>query len=552
MVRECDTTPCTTTTGPDFPANGTDTNNGQCVPNSNGVYCPPKTNDPSCRPWQLSNSRDSCFIDSLANEALNIAGATLHVYKLLGVHEQGKLVDSVGFGTAFSNGDLPGFPAKYAFDAFVTQWRSLQKGTNVPAAAYIGYDFGEIKRLDGSARMYGIDANVRKHITAFSIKQSSNANHRVTKLRLERSDDGVKWYGVSIVPIPDNDCLNTILTKGSVPSRYWRFRPVEFNGGATDYWGVSAIQLFPNYEATSINNIEDKIFLENRDRDYADDPITIKGYYDLVDIQSELSKFGIELPSQTLSMRVNFSQCVASLGRPLVVGDIIEIPSEAQYSAQMQKVLKWMEVTDIAWSSEGYTPGWQPTLQTITLQPAMVSQETQDLFGDLANQKDPNGLGLITNNDGNDEFFQDYFDASQTATANAKDDVPEKGAEGSSTIRAWEQNEIDNAKAQGIPNLQKIGLNYKGLYVEDAMPPNNAAFTEGVAYPTSPVHGAYHRLTFEGLSKDIPAQLYRYSSDKARWIYLETDRRAQFNPDMPTLQEFLVSPTKRPENKITK
>jgi hypothetical protein len=500
----------------------------------------------------LDKSRDSCYIDSLTNEALNIAGATLHVYKLLGVHEQGKLVDAVGYGSAISNGDLPGYPARYAFDAFVHEWRSIQKGTNIPAGAFIGYDFGEIKRLDGSPRMYGIEANVRKHIMAFSIKQSSNAKNRATKLRLERSDDGVKWYGVSIVPIPDNDCLNTVLTKSSVPSRYWRFRPVEFNGGAVDYWGVQAIQLFPDYQATDINNIQDKIFLENRDRDYASDPITIKGYYDLVDIQSELSKFGIELPSQTLSLRVNFTQCVAALGRPLVVGDIIEIPSEAQYSALMKKVLKWMEVTDIGWSSEGYTPGWQPTLQTITLQPAMVTQETQDLFGDLANVPAPNGLGLIENNDGNDEFFQDYFDASQTATANAKDDVPEKGAEGSSTIRAWEQYELDNAAAQGVKNLQKIGLNYKGLYVEDAMPPNNAAFTEGPTYPTGPVHGAYHRLTFEGLSKDIPAQLHRYSSDKARWIYLETDRRAQYNPDMPTLQEFLVSPTKKPENKITK
>jgi len=256
MTKDCPP-PCESTTGPVFPA---DVTPGTCVPNANGVYCPPKNVDPNCQPWQLSNGRDSCYIDGLVNNALNIAGATLHVYKLLGVHEQGLLVDAVGFGKAISNGDLPGFPAKYAFDSFATQWRSLQKGTNVPAAAFIGYDFGDIKRLDGSSRMYGIDANVRKNITAFAIKQSSIATHRVTKMRLERSDDGVKWYGVSIVPLPDDDCLNRILTKSSVPSRYWRFRPVEFNGGPTDYWGVQAIQLFPDVEATDINNIQDKIF----------------------------------------------------------------------------------------------------------------------------------------------------------------------------------------------------------------------------------------------------------------------------------------------------
>ena len=61
--------------------------------------------------------------------------------------------------------------------------------------------------------MYGIDTNIYKHITALAIKQSEDANRRVTRARIERSQDGVKWYGVSVVLLPDDDCYNTILFK---------------------------------------------------------------------------------------------------------------------------------------------------------------------------------------------------------------------------------------------------------------------------------------------------------------------------------------------------
>jgi len=94
--------------------------------------------------------------------------------------------------------------------------------------------------------------------------------------------------------------------------------------------------------------------------------------------------------------------------------------------------------------------------------------------------------------------------------------------------------------------MQRIGFNRpNALYAEDAMPPNNAPFTEGADFPTSPSHGNYHRLTYEGLSKDVPARLYRYSTTKGRWVYLETDRRAEFDPNKPRLQEFLTSSTRR-------
>jgi hypothetical protein len=549
---------CEGTVGPDYGLNpdgtiNTDSNQRACVPTRNNrSLTPNQSDDLRCKPFQLENERGNQYIDRVVNEALNIGGATLNIYKLLGVHEQGKLVDCTGRGEALSNGDLPNFPAANAFDMYITEWRSIQRGNGVLASAYIGYDFGNIKTNDDTRRAYGVDTSIYKHVATIAIKQSAQQTRRVTRARIERSDDGIKWRGVSIVLFPDDNCLNTVQFKHSVPSRYWRIRPLDFNGVVTDdVWAVPAIQMFHNYIATDEYNIQDMVLLENRDRDYATDEIPIKGYYDLMDNLSELTAFGLEVPSMTMYITVSFSACVAALGRPIVVGDIVEIPSEAQYSAEMKRILKWMEVTDVSWATEGYTPGWQPTLLRIVVQPAFVSQETQDIFGDLGETL-PDGVGTVSGEDGKNPIYQDYFDVSQTIEAEARDAVPERGAEGSSTIRAWEESEIVAAAAQGVPNLQKIGLNPTGLYVEDAMPPNNAPFTEADTYPASPNHGDYHRLTYTGLAGDIPARLYRYSSSKGRWIYMETDLRDVFNPAKPTLKEFITSPNAVSNSEITR
>ena len=503
--------------------------------------------------FQLTKSADACFIDGVVGESLNIGGADVNVYKLLGVHEQCRTIDVTGHGQPITNGDQYGFPAKNAFNTFVTSWRSVQQGDGVISSAFIGYDFGVIKTSDDTRRRYGIDANIRKNISAIAIKQGPNAANRANRARIERSDDGIKWYGVAVVNLPDDDCLNTILFKDSVINRYWRIRPTEFNGGPTDHWIVQAIEMYHNYIATNYNNIQDKIFLENRDREYNKEVITLKGSYDLLDTQSELSRFGIEVPSQSFYMTINFSACVSLVGRPLVIGDVVELPSEAQYSATMERKLKWLEVTDVAWSTEGYTPGWQPTLLRVILQPAYASQETQDIFGDLG-ESVVDDLGLTKNyGTGDRPEFQDYSDVSQYIQAAALDLVPESGREFTSTVRAWEEEEIDAFQQQAGPaasSLQKIGLNATALYVEDAMPPNNAPFTEGPEYPTTANHGDYHRLTYEGLSKDVPARLYRFSGSKNRWLWLETDKRAEFNPNEPKLQEYLQSDTRRPTTAI--
>lgn len=500
-------------------------------------------------PWDLTQDSD-CFIDNVVGESLKIAGAELNVYKLLGVHEQGKLIDLVGKGQSISGGDNSIYPSKNAFFDNSLEWRSIQKGTNVISKSFIGYDFGPIK-LNNDRLKYGVETENRKHITTIIIKQGANSKNRSTKIRIERSDNNKDWYGVSIINVPDNNDYNQISFKQSAPSRYWRLRPIEFNGSSNDYWAIISLKLI-DYNKTNENNIQDLLFLENRTRDYANESIKIKGYFDHLDVQTEVSRFGSELPSEIFFINIHFATCVALFGRPLIIGDIIEIPSKAQYDINLNTIKKYSEVTDVSWSVEGYTPNtWRPTLLRIILQPAMASEETQDIFGDLSLTPDNSGLLNI-----DDSKYQSILDINDFNKAEADSDVPLSGEDISNlaTIPNDEvsQQQIDNYLNLGIDLPKKFNPPKNGLYVEDAMPPNGEVYTEGDKFPLNPKNGEYHRLVYTGLAKDIPIRLFRWSSIKNRWISLETDRRQQFNSLKPNIDKLLNNENSVPTSKILK
>jgi len=502
-------------------------------------------NSPSCTTWSLSTDPAQTMMDGVNAQTLAIAGATINVHKLLGVHEQTKLIDLVGHGTPISGGDAPNYPASNAFTSLKTEWRSRQVGSQLLAEGYIGYDFGYIKLPDGQAR-YGIDTSVRHQITTIKIKQSKNPNSRVTSARIERSEDGKQWYGTAMITLPNNDSLNTISFKNSSPMRYWRLRPITFVGGACDSWGVQALEM-SNWNPTALNNIQDKIFLENRDRDYSGAPIAIKGYYQLPTVQTDLTRFGIEIPTGNYQIQVNFNATVAALGRPIVIGDILELPSEQQYTPELTPVKRYLEVTDVTWDPSTYTPGWFPLMLLVTATQALASEETQDIFGDLAKQVDTSGL--FSTDDGNNPMYQDFSDIEQTIKAEALDAVPERGSEGARVVRQFTPEEIAQGASVGA-NIAGMSYAPTRLYVECALPPNDEPYTTGEVLPAAGVDKQWFRLIYTGVAAGTPARLYRWSAAKNRWIWLETDKREQFNQQKQILDEYLTSPTAISAKKI--
>lgn len=505
---------------------------GSCVDAAGqSITCPEVD---TCSPWDLTENNDTCQVDNYVDEQLNIAGAKMNVHKLLGIHEQGTLTDLTTSGTAISSGSLSNFPADNAFTKYRTEWRSAQTGTTVNSKTYIGFDFGPIKLSNGRDR-YGIETSVKRDISLIKIKQGCDSQNRATKIRLEHSEDGVKWYGAGVANAQDCDGLVTLAFPRTVPSRFWRLRPVAFNGGTDDYWTIQALQMM-EYEKTEVRNIQDRILLENRDRDYMATPIPMKCYFTPIDVQSAASKFGF-YQTETYTLEVATRQTVAFLGRPFVIGDIVEIPALAQLNTSLSMVKKYLEIVDVSWSITSYTASWIPTMLRLLAVPAMASQETQQIFGKLTEDVDSSGLADI--NDGSSTKYQDIGNINNTIKARANTDVPERG-EDHADIAKISDEALAYAKLHPNMNLNKLNIQ-KNIYSKDGLPPNGLPFTEGDEFPANPKTGDYHRLTYVrlGNGKDIPPKLYRFSKRKGLWIFIEDDKRYGFKKTKPMLQDFI-------------
>jgi hypothetical protein len=287
--------------------------------------------------------------------------------------------------------------------------------------------------------------------------------------------------------------------------------------------------------------------LENRDRDYASESLPLKGFYDLQEPLTDLTRFGIDMgSSQEYVIRMSFSSIVAALGRPVVIGDILELPSETQYNAEMKPVKKYLEVTDTTWAADGFTPGWKPTIQRVTAKPMLASQETMDITGDLNMPSSDNDYAHLEQS----VFNTESLVGDQKVREAANTQAPERGGD-PDDIRQFTSDEVATAAESGI-NIAKLNVNPNGLYIEDGLPPNGLPYTEGVTFPTNPKADAYHRLTYVGLSDPIPPRLYKWSLMKNRWVFVEEDKRMRYNNIKPKLQEFLQDSTAVPADKILK
>jgi hypothetical protein len=492
-----------------------------------------------CATLQLTDVGNTSIIDQYANEQLLIAGADINVFKLMGVQAQGRLTDVTGRGIAISSGDQPTYESANVFDLNTCgEWRSLARGSEVTQKAFIGYNFGEIKLANGR-NQYGVVTYVQHHIDSIRIQQGENKQNRATKARVEHSVDGITWRGAAVITLADDADAHTITFAMSTSAKFWRLRPLAFNGGSTDYWVVRALDLI-EAGATSLSNVQDEWgILENRDRVYSKNSIRLKATYDLVDIQTMLARFGMETTDE-FTLQFHFLSMVASLGRPLVIGDVLEIPSQIQYSADMTPVKKYLSVTQTAWAVNGFTPGWKPTILKVIAAPMLASQETMDIVGDFAGARDMTGFLDIDT-----EKYNDMASIlNQKSDAKARELVPERGEDDTGTaVLSPELIDAANALGNDIEKLVRPQTN-EG-YVHDAMPPGGGPYTEADVYPAKPKDGDYHRLTYNGIDATIPARLFRYSVRKNSWIYMESDERKANTIHSTRIANFLGSKTRQ-------
>ena len=352
------------------------------------------------------------------------------------------------------------------------------------------------------------------------------------------------WKRVGIYNLIQSPLAQTINLQTARNVKAIRVTPTMFTGtGSWEVLGFDVLDSAP----TDVNNIQDLFFNENRDRDYSLEPILLKAQYSPSDSMSELAKFGLNILDQ-YTFTISFAAMVNALGRPIVVGDIVEVIPEMQYDHNLKPIRKFLEVTDTAWASEGFSTAWKPMVYRFSAQQALPSQETRDIFGTLDTQK-----YLIA-----DETYQGTLGGlgkqldttpltqSEEIGKDAANAVPEIGSDDQRpTIEAVLPIPMPPANPKGQP--QPTPFNGKqGIYIEDGLPKSGEPYGEGYQLPDiTGVHdGDYFRLYYPPETKIAP-RLFRFSLVKNRWIYLETDRRGDYSSHKPSVRSILQSSTKQ-------
>lgn len=315
----------------------------------------------------------------------------------------------------------------------------------------------------------------------------------------------------------------------------------------------------PDITTVNVNNIEDILFGENRDRSYDQDIFRLRGIYQVADQDFDLSQFGLFLANGTIFMVFHINDMVEIMGRKLMNGDVIELPHLRDYypgdNTGNQALRKFYAITDCTRASEGFSPTWWPHLWRVKLEPLTDSQEYQG----ATNSPDPDAPdvpGSGAGSTGNGTTGDKWIDNNNAVIQQAENDVPMSGYD-TSKLYTKPLNPDGTLADQDGPSADSYHLdasNYaltadeatftpdkkiKAYLSGDGLPPNNYQVTgSGVAFPAEPKIGDFFLRT-----DYVPSRLFRFNG--TRWAKIEDVQRANLTlgPNNPTLRNTFYNDT---------
>jgi len=281
----------------------------------------------------------------------------------------------------------------------------------------------------------------------------------------------------------------------------------------------------PQYSTQSERNIQDMLFLENRDRKYDKDIYTIRGIYNVSDTDFNLSQFGLFLQNDTLFITIHQNASVKTLGRKIMSGDVIELPHLAdEYAANDYSVAlkRFYVVEDVNRAAEGFSQTWYPHLYRLKLKQMVDSQEFKDILDLPANDDADNTLKDLLST------FEKEMQINNAVVAQAEADSAKSGADTTHlyTLQVDENgvpelNTVDVTDLDASSSIEADRINkapertgYTGYLLGDGIPPNGEAFGSGITFPTNTHVGDYFLRT-----DFLPNRLFRY--DGSRWVKME-------------------------------
>ena len=313
----------------------------------------------------------------------------------------------------------------------------------------------------------------------------------------------------------------------------------------------------PTYSSVSETNIQDVLFLENRDRKYSPDVYVLRGVYNIQDIDFNLSQFGLFLQNDTIFITFHINDTVEKLGRKIISGDVIELPHlKDEYALNdLQFALKrFYVVEDVNRAAEGFSMTWYPHLYRAKCKPLVDSQEFKSILdGAAADGSSTTLRDLMSTYEKEMQITQAILNQAEAdapksgyntsmyytlniddatgkaAIVSVDDDTREITADASMQATDSHGNALVDSDGNPIyvgdtasTNFQTAEKPYVGLVggylLGDQITPNGAPFTAGIAYPLGPSVGQFCLRT-----DYMPNRLFRF--DGAHWIKFEDNVR---------------------------
>jgi len=286
----------------------------------------------------------------------------------------------------------------------------------------------------------------------------------------------------------------------------------------------------PRYDAVKETNIQDMLFLENRDRKYDPDIYTIRGIYNIQDIDFDMSQFGLFLQNDTLFMTIPINYSVRTLGRKIMPGDVIELPHlKDEYALNDYTVAlkRFYVVEDVNRAAEGFTQTWYPHLYRIKLKQIVDSQEFKEILDLPSEEGSTNTLRDVLST------YEKEMQINNAVVAQAEADAPKSGydttnlytlavnKDGKPDLVTVDMNDLDSSSQELLAdriNQTPERTGYQGYLLGDGIPPNGEAFGHGASFPTNSIEGDYFLRT-----DFMPNRLFR--QDGSRWVKQEDNVR---------------------------
>tara|TARA_R110001592_G_scaffold321693_1_gene600299 strand:- start:19 stop:1197 length:1179 start_codon:yes stop_codon:yes gene_type:complete len=274
--------------------------------------------------------------------------------------------------------------------------------------------------------------------------------------------------------------------------------------------------------------IQDLLFLENRDRKYADDVYVVRGIYNVQDQDFNLSQFGMFLSNDTLFLTVHLNDIIERIGRKPMSGDVIELPHmKEDYSLDESipiALKRYYVVEDVNRAAEGFSQTWWPHLLRLKMKSLVDSQEYKDILGSAETTGSLASYMSTYNREKtiNDQVVKQAEEDAPKAGFNYKQyyvaPIDERG-----NIRTDNVNSAQSRASSSRPVNAVIDTpasSHYGFYLDgDGVAPNGAPAGFGINFPTSNVDKGDYFLRTDYL----PNRLFRY--DGARWVKIEDSVR---------------------------